>query len=63
MNPPDNLPPPYVVVNLRSLKFIKCDDKDAMQDAIRAMRVRGIRYIATKWCQDDGNYIPMETHE
>lgn len=54
---------PFVVLNLRRLKLISCADRDAMQDAIRALRTNGAKYVALRWHEAAESYVQLEAHE
>lgn len=54
---------PFVVLNLRRLKLISCADRDAMQDAIRALRTNGAQYVALRWHAAAESYVQLEAHE
>ena len=53
----------FVVLNLRRLKLISCADRDAMQDAIRALRTNGAQYVALRWHAAAESYVQLEAHE
>ena len=54
---------PFVVLNLKRLKFIQCADKDATQDTIRALRSNGVQYVALRWHAAAETYVQLEAHE
>jgi hypothetical protein len=66
-NDPTELPAmpcsPFAVLNLKRLKIISCADKNAVQDAIRALRARDIEYVAMRWHASAATYVKMDVHE
>lgn len=55
--------PRFAVLRLTDLKLIKCQYKDELQEAIRALRTRDIGYVALAYHAGAEMFVQLEAHE